>query len=195
MHWALLIDNLPDFEKFLKDKAIDLSVAYNDAKRAVERRGDVSHVGMLAYCVSYELEKHKNRKTVFDDILIYNQTFLKPHIDIFNRDGKILVWQNRNKWLENQKYAGFMPCPLEDHPIKMEIIKTIEKDELIFPTEEDFTQYTENDISINKWQGGNHFYAKVGNFDVSIDNIVKWNTHDNAMENAKIFMNELNNGE
>ena len=84
----------------------------------------------------------------------------------------------------------------KNHPLKLEIIRTIEKDELEFPTKDDIKDgintYTENDITINKWQDGNHFYAKICDIDVVVNDEVKWNSHDIAMKNAKKFLKELN---
>lgn len=54
-------------------------------------------------------------------------------------------------------------------------------------------RYTEKDIKINKWWGGNHYYAKVGNIDVIDDNgNVKWNTEKYAHDMAIKYMNRLN---
>lgn len=53
--------------------------------------------------------------------------------------------------------------------------------------------YTEADIKTNKWWGGSHYYAKIGNVDV-IDDFgnVKWNTEKRAREVALKFMHDLN---
>jgi len=53
------------------------------------------------------------------------------------------------------------------------------------------TTYTESDIDIFRWNNGNHFYAKVGRFDVVIDGVVKWNTTEEAMRNAIIYLKQL----
>ena len=53
--------------------------------------------------------------------------------------------------------------------------------------------YIETDIKINKWWGGSHFYAKIGNIDVVGDNgDIKWNTEKRAKEIAIQYMNKLN---
>lgn len=45
--------------------------------------------------------------------------------------------------------------------------------------------YTKDDIKIKKWQGGSHYYAKIGKMDVvDKDGNQKWNTHERAMEIA-----------
>jgi len=58
---------------------------------------------------------------------------------------------------------------------------------------EDKLFYTENDIEINKWWGGNHYYAKVAGIDVIDDNgNVKWNTSDYARSMAIKFLEKIN---
>jgi hypothetical protein len=70
-------------------------------------------------------------------------------------------------------------------------IKIGEEYEII---ENESTPYTEKDIKLKKWWGGNHYYAKVGNIDVvDSDGNVKWNNESTAMEKAKQFLLELNN--
>lgn len=55
-------------------------------------------------------------------------------------------------------------------------------------------QYTEENIKINKWYGGSHFYAKIGDLDVvDNDGNVKWNTEKRAREVALQFIQTLNN--
>lgn len=69
------------------------------------------------------------------------------------------------------------------------ITETLEKtiEEIIFP------QYEEKDIRITKWEGGTHFYAHVGMFEVfEHDGTNKWNTHEEAMKKAKSFLWNVN---
>jgi len=53
--------------------------------------------------------------------------------------------------------------------------------------------YTENDIKISKWNGGVHYYAKVGKIDV-VDDMgeAKWVSRKIAEKNAKLLLNKLN---
>ena len=50
--------------------------------------------------------------------------------------------------------------------------------------------YTNDDIHILKYHGGNHYYPKIGSIDVVIDGEVKWNTHERALEMGKKFLEE-----
>jgi len=193
LSWALLVDNEPDFMRFLEDKSADLYSAYKEAKCLVDRHGDATHGSTMAYVIACELEKHKDRKNVVDDVAIYSSKFLKTFIDLFYRDGKILVWQNTSRW-QKQKYAGCMPiAAFDNHPMKIEIVKTVERDELIFPTRETDEKYSEKDISVSQWTYGNHYYAKIGKWDVvDEEGNTKWNTKQEAQRQAKIFLEQLN---
>ena len=58
---------------------------------------------------------------------------------------------------------------------------------------EPHVEYTEQDIKITRWRGGNHYYAKVGHIDVEDDfGKVKWNTEKQAREMAVKYMHDLN---
>lgn len=56
--------------------------------------------------------------------------------------------------------------------------KWIRKQELIFP------DFNKNEIKIKKFPGGNHFYAYIGNVEVRNGDTTKWNTYEEAYENA-----------
>jgi hypothetical protein len=52
--------------------------------------------------------------------------------------------------------------------------------------------YTESDIHISKFEGGRHFYAKVGKLEVTDRwGERKWNTYNYAYEQAKNFLEKL----
>lgn len=53
--------------------------------------------------------------------------------------------------------------------------------------------YSETEIKVSKFQGGKHWYAKVGDFEVKDDSgDNKWNTEKYAYLIAKKFMNKIN---
>ena len=68
-----------------------------------------------------------------------------------------------------------------------EPISTIEKNKMVYP------QYSIEDIRIINWgEHGKHFYAKIGNYDVVVDDLQKWDSHDEAYEYAVKFLKECN---
>jgi hypothetical protein len=68
-----------------------------------------------------------------------------------------------------------------------EIIDTIEKDILDF----NLSKFTEDDIKITQWKFGDHYYAKIGKYDVVIDNEQKWNTFEEAYNKALQYLKTL----
>lgn len=63
-------------------------------------------------------------------------------------------------------------------------LKRIESKRLIFPGN--------LKPRYSKWSGGKHWYAKVGNSDVVVDGVLKWNTKEQAKEAVKIFLKGAN---
>jgi hypothetical protein len=57
-----------------------------------------------------------------------------------------------------------------------------------FPRE---SEYTQKDIRIIKWDGGKHYYAKIGNFDVVVNDEQKWDSESEARRNAEKFLETL----
>lgn len=68
-----------------------------------------------------------------------------------------------------------------------EIVEHYYSDVLTFPHE----KYTLDDVRFIMWDGGKHWYAKIGNIDiVDDDSNQKWNTKEEAIEAAKNFINK-----
>lgn len=54
-------------------------------------------------------------------------------------------------------------------------------------------KYTIDNIRVKKWGGGSHYYAYVSDMDVQdVNGNVKWNTYDEAMRQATLFLDILN---
>jgi len=74
------------------------------------------------------------------------------------------------------------------HSDSLIIIDKKVMDEMVWP------EYTVDDIKISKWDGGSHYYAKIGRMDVTdADGNVKWNTHKEAKRHALVFFENLIN--
>lgn len=52
-------------------------------------------------------------------------------------------------------------------------------------------EYPIDEIKLSQWKNGIHWYAKVGNLDVVIDNEQKWDTKEKAKEKAYEFIKQL----
>ena len=47
-----------------------------------------------------------------------------------------------------------------------------------------------DDVKFIMWNGGKHWYAKIGKLDVVVNGIQKWNTKEEATKAAKQYINE-----
>ena len=52
-------------------------------------------------------------------------------------------------------------------------------------------KYSVEDIKISRWDGGVHWYAKIGQIDVVIDNEQKWNARWVAQKKAEQYLKEM----
>lgn len=102
--------------------------------------------------------------------------------------------------LENKTFRDRCKCILDGRTLLLgdsysymvlegfEIIKELETDVLDFYV----SGYTEDDINIVKWDNGRHYYAKIGNIDVSDENgNYKWNYASIAMSAAREFLKTI----
>ena len=80
--------------------------------------------------------------------------------------------------------GGYM---MDDGDKNYETLETLESDRMIFPSN--------HKISITQWEGGKHWYAKVGNTEVVVDGERKWNTYEYAEKMANKFLKGMKNEE
>ena len=66
-----------------------------------------------------------------------------------------------------------------------EIIETMISNELAYPN------YTLDDIRLKQWQGGNHWYAYIGNLHVTMNGKNKWNTQKYARQMAEEYYHTI----
>lgn len=59
----------------------------------------------------------------------------------------------------------------------------------------EFPCFSESDIKIKKWPGGKHFYAYIGDMEVSDGTNIKWNTEKEAREVAKKYITKKVKGD
>ena len=57
-------------------------------------------------------------------------------------------------------------------------------DKMIYPN------YTKDDIKVRQWDKGVHYYATIGNFNVTQNGVPKWSTYDKAYEVALKYLKE-----
>lgn len=72
-----------------------------------------------------------------------------------------------------------------------EIKEHLYKDILEFPNE----KYTIDDVRYIQWEGGKHWYAKIGNFDIVWEGEQKWNSRESAENAVKKYFKQHYNGQ
>ena len=100
----------------------------------------------------------------------------QSHIDALSKliDKGISIYIHKN-------LISWMPLPKDAI-----IVTRYETNEFKFP------KYFETDIKIMQWQGGKHWYAKIGSIDV-VDEFgnQKWSSYSTAKEVAQKYLNDL----
>jgi hypothetical protein len=105
-----------------------------------------------------------------DDLAHLSDVFSKPKIRMVLEGKKLLI---------NSSGIGFCPFSEKHH----KIIEVMKRKDYNFPTH----TLTEKDIKITKWEGGRHWYVKVGQH--QLDD--KFNTYDYAFDQGKKFLNKI----
>jgi hypothetical protein len=67
--------------------------------------------------------------------------------------------------------------------------KEKEYSQFIRRTEFVFPDFKENEIKVERFPGGNHFYAYIGDMQVRDGDTLKWDTYEEALNKAKEYIN------
>ena len=176
--WYLLVDNRDRLDTFLKLRSEYLVKEYFKTKENIVKKGH--HLTVEQFAMAITIENHRERKSIVDDCAVLDNEFLYPYINIFNKEGNILVGRNFGfRWLDD----SFIP------------IKTIERDEFMFPE----TVITEKDIKVHRFMRddgenfgyGKHFYVMVGKHTLD----TKYLTEQEALNAGKRFIEVTWKGE
>ena len=144
------------------------------------------------YLVSNEPHCKNHFRTEYGQMLLYEvqkkeKANLSSLIDFLSHkimDGKIESLTN-GYILYINKVGGYAPVKKGKFD-KFEEIDFVERDECIFP------EYTDKDIRVFQWANGpEHWYAKIADVDVVINGEQKWNTYEQAKNNAIEFLKGL----
>lgn len=180
-YWMLLLDNKESTQKYLYSIRLkNLVDTYWKLKSNIiknENKNNLFHFTSKDEVALYNsIISIENRETMVDDLQIIEDKFIFPLMKIFNGGNHLLIHPNKSWMIKTDN---------------IEILKTVEKNEFEFPAE----QLTEEDmikrIKITKWEGGKHYYAKLGEEEIrdSSGNI-KWNTYARALEVTKTYITE-----
>jgi len=185
--WYLLVDSIPVLLDSLKVQAEKIALAYCnmfeikdglyefEGQKTVEQgaRHSTRMEWIANFIVGIACEKKGGRLELLDAIAAISDTFTKPKVDLFTRDGAFYM---------NQA-GGFMPL-YKDY----KVVETSIRPKMGFPESVVEGSYKrEPNIKISRWPMGTHYYAKVGGQDVKWKGEVKWPTTWEAEEAAAKF--------
>ena len=166
-YWALFIESPNDLMNYCMKMDKSLGEAYFKIKKDKFYRREYGntneeHIIDVLFAVN-----NNNRKTFVDD-LNHISSAQKLKWDMILKGKKILI---------NSTLFGF--CPY--NPKTQKIIQTVKRKVLIFPS----NTLSEKDIKVTKWEGGKHWYVKIGQH--QMEN--KFNTYDYAL--GKKFLKKV----
>lgn len=96
-------------------------------------------------------------------------------------DGRINAWNSGMRCFYPND--GFRCIRFDDR--FSEVCDEIFNDSIVFP---DIDRPSIEDVKFMVWDGGKHWYAKIGKMDVVVDGQQKWNTKNDAIEASKKFI-------
>lgn len=115
-----------------------------------------------------EILAQSHNISVVESMCSLADSMTQRQIDAIN-SGKTIWFNERGGW--NYGLKG--------------ITATVYRDKILFPN------YTEKDIRISRWGGGQHFYAKIGEIEVKEvvngETVMKWNTRSEAYQKALTY--------
>ena len=188
--WMFVPQDLNDIEDFHRQYVLNIcNKEFEDCVKSVVKYGE------NPFCKNTEKRffNGNHAESVFQTGLTYQLQLNKDNkswIELAN-DMVVQVYYNRvNSFSKGNtlmyKRDGLVSTPLVEKIHNIFETKYVSKIE--FPILE---RPTENDINIIRWPGGKHYYAKVGNYDVVVNDVQKWNTKYEAREAAKTFINSI----
>jgi len=186
-YWALFVENLMDLHLYLMAKNPQLVGSYHKIKsrnlksqmgfeKSLEEQKVPTNVVAVptGHCMSPEelavetlFSIDRGHKGVVEDILCLHDTFSKPKLDCIKRGEKLLI---------NPSGIGFCPYNEDYHTI----LETRQSNTMNFPDD----ILTESDIRVNRWEGGTHWYVRVGQHDLPD----KYSTYESGYKAGKQYL-------
>jgi hypothetical protein len=140
-------------------EVVDANVAMEFHTRPIMKGAYKHYANLLAHTIA--VSSSLKEKSYIDEASYLYATFYKNCLEYVLKGIPILF------------NANYTYMPLVDG---LEIVEEIVNEKFEFP----ITKYTEKDIRIIKWDGGTHYYAKIGNEDVVYYGEQKWDNEPDA---------------
>lgn len=161
--WWLKISNVNQFIDYLEQ-----TTSTRNGKMFEDywsHRGDVTHCRTDTYCVAKHSER--NNLSFLQGLNSFSQMVALQQLKTIEETGCIYI--NR---------VGGYHGSYEGEP-KYDFCR---RKELVFP------DFKKDQIRIKRFTGGEHFYAYIDDTQVRDGDVMKWNTYDEAMEKALMYL-------
>ena len=168
-HWKLVLENLKDLRKYMPHR---VEFVTKGVKDYYESKYNNLHYKTTISAYIAQMKQISDNQLSVDDIIDKAINEYYTNIQKFINDGST-VYINSSQ--------GILPLK-ED----VEFDDEVESDGFFE------LQFKNTDIKTLKWEDGGHYYCKIGNYDVVIDNEQKWNTEKEAIVAGEIFLKQLN---
>jgi len=167
--WMLVLESLDELINYHQGTMkAQIRPAWNNLDEVHAGKSHIStNLGMM---INFSAEAMDGRKSLLELTAIVGGKIFEAKAHGIINTGKIYI----------NKKGGCFP-----HSKDLTILDEMLIDKLIFP------QYTLEDIDIQKWQGGKHWYAYIGGNEVEVDGVNKWSTPELAKEKAKSALYRL----
>lgn len=113
-----------------------------------------------------ELQARKHNKSILDSIISIN---LESGISQLN---------------DIREYGSIFINPVGGKTFGIEYDRFVRRKNLVFPN------FNAADIRVKQFDNGDHYYAYIGDVQVKVSGVYKWNTFDEAMRVAESYITE-----
>lgn len=164
--WWLKITSVEQLIKYHEQTDNRFAEAFANLINSKEFTKGTEHAKDLAYAIG--LFGSNRHLSPIDATVQFKQRIVQTQLDCLLEYGVLYI---------NQRGGYHF-----GKPDKKDYSQFVWRKELVFPS------YNENDIRIKKFQGGEHWYAYVGDTQVRDGDTLKWDKYEDAYEKAKTIM-------
>jgi len=176
--WLALITTKEQLDDFLNTTAYELANVWLDIKKSPDKQGHcrTRKANIMKLLLNLKMEKEEKQQLPMVECISFMERIATcTVINIFCNDGEVYVGRN----------GACRPTHLrDDGRLDEEIFERCTNKDFVFPC------MSENDVTIDRWAGGPHFYIQVNGKNVEIDGEVKYNTIERAEEVRKNFIKQ-----
>ena len=161
--WWLKIDTVEKLTDYLEITDSRFGQAFNSLIHSKEFGMGMEHADETAFAIGMY---GQNRKlSPLSATIDFRNRIIQNQYDAVLTHGCIYIKQN----------GGYHWPSTKDEKSEAFVRKTV----LIFP------DFKEDEIRVKRFPGGEHFYAYIGNMEVRDGDTIKWNTYEEAYNQAK----------